>query len=42
MSIGIAESKAGDLNEADLFKHADKALYYAKASGRNQCIVFEK
>jgi diguanylate cyclase (GGDEF)-like protein len=35
VSIGLAESNAGDLSLNELMKKADEALYTAKESGRN-------
>jgi diguanylate cyclase (GGDEF)-like protein len=40
ISIGVTENKANTIYE-DIFKAADKALYRAKASGRN-CICYEE
>jgi len=40
VSIGISSLQDKYLNETDLFKQADKALYVAKESGRNCCQVF--
>ena len=37
VSIGVASLKADTLNPTDLFKRADKALFVAKNSGRNNC-----
>ncbi len=39
-SVGIAEFEDG-LNEEEVLKRADKALYISKNSGRNQCTVFQ-
>jgi len=39
-SVGIAEFKDG-LDEEEVLKRADKALYTSKNSGRNQCTVFQ-
>ncbi|MGH1441623.1 MAG: GGDEF domain-containing protein [Cellvibrionaceae bacterium] len=38
VSIGIAEFKEGDTKET-VFEKADQALYKAKETGRNKCIV---
>lgn len=38
VSIGIAEFSDGDTAES-VFERADKALYDAKETGRNQCII---
>jgi diguanylate cyclase len=38
VSIGISEFKEGDTAD-DVFERADKALYEAKESGRNQCLI---
>ena len=38
ISIGIAEALPGD-NSASLIERADKALYEAKETGRNRCVV---
>lgn len=38
VSIGIAEFKEGDTTET-IFEKADQALYKAKETGRNKCIV---
>jgi len=37
-SIGIAQFTDGDTSD-NVFERADKALYEAKANGRNQCII---
>jgi diguanylate cyclase (GGDEF)-like protein/PAS domain S-box-containing protein len=37
VSIGIASLKGHELNATDLLKQADRALYMAKNSGRNNC-----
>jgi diguanylate cyclase len=38
ISIGIVQFTSG-MNAESAFEHADKALYDAKAAGRNQCII---
>ncbi len=40
LSMGITEFRAGDTTES-VFARADRALYSAKASGRNRCQVAE-
>jgi diguanylate cyclase (GGDEF)-like protein len=40
VSIGIACLESAELNKADLVRCADKALYKAKDSGRNQTCVY--
>jgi len=40
VSIGIAELEEND-SWSSLFERADKALYQAKNSGRNRCIIAE-
>lgn len=42
VSIGIAILAGDALNEYDLFKQADTALYKAKEAGRNQCMLFDE
>jgi len=39
VSIGVASLKGDELNATDLLKLADKALYVAKNSGRNNCQI---
>jgi len=39
VSIGIASLKYDQLNAIDLLELADKALYVAKNSGRNNCQI---
>jgi diguanylate cyclase (GGDEF)-like protein len=39
ISLGVAELP-GNTTHADLFRHADKALYQAKHSGRNRVKIF--
>ena len=41
VSIGVAEVKRHDTNIESVFKRADKALYRAKKSGRNQIYLAE-
>lgn len=41
VSIGIADFQKDDTIES-LFKKADRALYEAKNSGRDKCVVYEK
>lgn len=42
ISIGIAEYPTTSENEEDLINKADRALYQAKAAGRNRVIVYEE
>lgn len=41
-SAGIAEWKKEMLNETELINHADQAMYYAKAQGKNNTHVYGK
>ncbi len=41
VSIGISSLMGEELNDKNLFKHADNALYQAKEKGRNQIVIFE-
>ncbi|HDY84531.1 hypothetical protein LCGC14_1308370 [marine sediment metagenome] len=41
VSIGVSSLMNEALNETDLFKQADTALYQAKANGRNQVVIYE-
>jgi len=40
VSIGIASLSGGLLNETDLLKQADTALYKAKENGKNRCEMY--
>jgi EAL domain-containing protein (putative c-di-GMP-specific phosphodiesterase class I) len=40
-SLGIALSQASDERPADLLRHADIAMYRAKAAGKDRFIIFE-
>lgn len=39
-SIGVAQVAGGDIGSGDLLRHADLALYSAKAQGRNRAELF--
>jgi diguanylate cyclase (GGDEF)-like protein len=41
VSIGVASLSEDSLSEAKLLKQADFALYAAKESGRNRCVLFD-
>jgi len=40
VSIGVSSLQGNYLNDLDLFKQADTALYCAKNKGRNQCEIY--
>jgi two-component system cell cycle response regulator len=40
ISLGVATFNGDDLNEEDLIRQADEALYEAKAAGRNRSVMF--
>jgi two-component system cell cycle response regulator len=40
VSIGISTTSVDTINSSDLYLQADKALYYAKASGKNRAIQY--
>ncbi|MBE9563733.1 MAG: diguanylate cyclase, partial [Proteobacteria bacterium] len=42
VSIGISSLTGDSLNEVDLLKQADDALYESKRAGRNRCTIFTK
>lgn len=41
-SMGLAQAAKEDLEFSTLMQRADTALYEAKASGRNRCVVFSR
>ncbi|MEM9383835.1 MAG: bifunctional diguanylate cyclase/phosphodiesterase [Pseudomonadota bacterium] len=41
-SVGVASLRAGDTSREELYRHADLALYAAKANGRNRYWCFEE
>jgi diguanylate cyclase (GGDEF)-like protein len=40
-SIGIAIAEQGEMNELDLLRWSDVAMYAAKSRGRNQAVIFD-
>lgn len=40
ISIGISTTSADTINSSDLYLQADKALYHAKASGKNRAVKY--
>jgi diguanylate cyclase (GGDEF)-like protein len=38
-SLGISVADGGDVNPAELLRQADEALYRAKATGRDRCVL---
>lgn len=40
VSIGIACHPKDGINSSELLRHADAAMYHAKAEGRNQCVFY--
>jgi diguanylate cyclase (GGDEF)-like protein len=40
VSIGISTTSANTINSSDLYLQADKALYHAKASGKNRAVQY--
>jgi len=42
ISIGLAAYPEHGLNEEEILNHADKALYFAKESGRNRTVIYSE
>jgi diguanylate cyclase (GGDEF)-like protein len=42
ISIGLAAYPEHGLNEEEILNHADKALYFAKDSGRNRTVIYNE
>ncbi|MCX6555181.1 MAG: GGDEF domain-containing protein [Candidatus Aminicenantes bacterium] len=42
ISIGLAAYPEHGLNEEEILNHADKALYFAKESGRNRTVIYNE
>ena len=40
-SVGLAFARGGALSFRDLFEHADRALYRAKAAGKQQAVCYQ-
>lgn len=40
VSVGISTTSADTINSSDLYLQADKALYHAKASGKNRAVQY--
>ena len=40
VSIGVSTTSANTINSSDLYLQADKALYHAKASGKNRAVQY--
>lgn len=41
VSIGVASLKGHEINQIDVLRQSDKALYLAKGKGRNNCQIFQ-
>ncbi|MDX2369027.1 MAG: diguanylate cyclase [Colwellia sp.] len=42
VSIGISTTSVDTINSSDLYLQADKALYHAKANGKNRAVQYQK